>query len=314
VADPIGSIDALKKAVEFAHYLAKDAEEFLVAVNERDALLLKIEEGEEVDEATLQHANESVVEFTRGLRSGVYEFRKRAERIASQDGEAVRGAAATESTVAPAAPGGTGEVPDYVPAAQRGTELVTYWLYYGGQCVGTKRMPVGTGAVDVRKAALPEAVIFCDRGNFENPVERQMKIRRATVKVFDDRPKQESMRRARPFELRGLFANEKPFLELTFRSPLTGAALAAHIGDVTVGLQNVAGVEGLELSAKPRDGVERMVRIESDDRDALGRVEVAMKAYLVERGAELVSEFGVGYVRIEEPERDTETETERPLG
>lgn len=76
MAERGGSIDALRKAVEFAHYLAKDAEELLEAVNERDALLVKIEEGEEIDEATLQQANEAVLEFTRGLRSGIHEFRR----------------------------------------------------------------------------------------------------------------------------------------------------------------------------------------------------------------------------------------------
>ncbi|CAN7769726.1 hypothetical protein LJR290_007461 [Variovorax sp. LjRoot290] len=319
MAERGGSIDALRKAVEFAHYLAKDAEELLEAVNERDALLVKIEEGEEIDEATLQQANEAVLEFTRGLRSGIHEFRKRADRLAPDADASAPPAAAPTPVVAaasePPAPTGLREVPDYVPATQQGEGLVTYWLWYGDECVGSKRMPMGTGAVDVRNAAANEAVIFCDRANGEIPSERRNQIFHATVRVYDDLAVQEQMRRERPFEGRGLFPNELPFLELTFRSPLAGAGAAAHIGDVTVGLQDVAFGEGLELSAWPRDDSQRLVRIESADREALGRAEVAMKACLVERDAELVAEFGVGYVRSEGlVHSEPEPETERPRG
>lgn len=66
------------------------------------------------------------------------------------------------------------------------------------------------------------------------------------------------------------------------------------------------------MSFSPCEGVQRLVRIESTDCEALGRVELALKAYLVERGAELVSEFGIGYIRIDPSE--AETEMDRPRG
>ncbi|CAN7783402.1 hypothetical protein LJR175_008319 [Variovorax sp. LjRoot175] len=316
MADPI---DALNKAVEFAHYLAKDAEELLEAVNERDALLMKVDEGEEVDDATLEHANAAVGEFAQGLRSAIYEFRKRAERIAVPADCLVGPTEAPGNDPSPsvevAPPAGARVIPEYVSASQRGEEIVTYWLWYGAECVGSKRLPVGTGAVDVRNAALNEAVIFCDRANGETPHERRTKIHQATVKVYDDRAIQESARRDLPFDLRGLFPKELPFLELTFRSSFGGVIAAAHVGDVTVGLQNTALAEGLELGIKAGENFECLVRIESADREALGRAEVAMKACLVERDAELVAEFGVGYVRSEGlVHSEPEPETERPRG
>lgn len=319
MAEPLDQVASLKKAVEFAQYLAKDAEELMGAMNERDALVLRADEGEDVDDATLQDANETVGEFMRRLRLAIYEFRKRAQRIgASADRELVPSAGSASDLAAPTgvtASAGSRDVPDYVPAAQRGHEIVTYWLWYEGECVGAKRLPVGTGAVDVRHAAMVDAVILCDRANGERPHERRNKIHGATVTVYDDRAVQEQARRELPFELRGLFPNELPFLELVFRSPLSGVNGAAHIGDVTVGLQDVAFAEGLELSARPCDRSERLVRIESGDREALGRADVAMKAYLVERDAELASEFGVGYARIETPvDAHPDLEMERPRG
>ncbi|MDN8616536.1 hypothetical protein [Variovorax ginsengisoli] len=89
---------------------------------------MKIEEGDEIDEATLQHANETVIEFTRGLRSGIYEFRKRAERTASQDGAVVCSAASAEATapkvadVPLTATGASSEVPEYVSHEKRDEE------------------------------------------------------------------------------------------------------------------------------------------------------------------------------------------------
>jgi hypothetical protein len=264
-----------------------------------------------------------VDDVTQRLRAAIYEFRERAQRIPPTAPERVQRAVEVSSPAAGTSPAAaareTGEVPDYVPPSQRGEELVTYWLYYGAECVGTKRMPVGTGAVDVRNAALREAVIFCDRANGEIPIERETKIRHSTVKVYDDRAAQESMRRKLPFEQRGLFPGELPFLEIGFRCPMTSPDLTVHVWDVTFGLQTVALAEGLKLNAMPRLGAGRTVRIESADREALGRVEFAMKEYLAESGAELVLEFGVGYVRAAAPaqeslEDQSETETERPRG
>jgi hypothetical protein len=124
------------------------------------------------------------------------------------------------------------------------------------------------------------------------------------------------MRRELPFEFRGLFPHELPFLEITFRSPLTGEGVAAHARDVTAGLRGVAMRAGLTLSSRSmlRNRAECTVRIESTEREAVGRMEVELKAYLAERGAELVSEFGVGYARVDPNQAETESEMERPRG
>lgn len=329
MAEPVPHIAQLNKAVEFAHYLAKGAERLIEAVNARDLIQMRIDEGEETEEdldAALAGAHEAVSEFTRGLRGNIYEFRKRADRIGTAAAPAAAPAtpapaptsaataAPSEQSATPssAQPGGHAEVPDYVPAEQRGAGLVTYWLWYGKECVSTVRMPPGTGAVDVRNEATKYAEIFCDRARGENPGERRTKIRHSIVKVYDDRPVQESMRRERPFEFRGLFPNELPFLELTFRSPEPESVAEVHVRDIAMGLQNVALSEGLEVSFKASEGAQRLVHVESEDREAIGRVELALKAYLAERGAELVSEFGVGYLRVEPDE--TELEMERPQG
>lgn len=319
----------LTKAVEFAHYLAKGADQMLEAASARDAIQLRIDEGEEDLEVELADANETVFEYSRGLRSDIYEFRKRAERIGVDTVQAAdsAGAAPAPSQAAPPGEQGSkavassspqarelGEVPDYVAAAQRGTGLTTYWLYYGIECVGTVRMPPGTGAVDVRNEAAKTAVIFCDRARGENPGERRLKIMHSTVKVYDDRPVQERMRRDLPFEFRGLFPNELPFLEMTIRSLEPEAVAAVHVRDMALGVQNVALAAGLEVSFKACGDAQRLVRVQSADREALGRVELALKGYLAERGAELVSEFGVGYIRAEANESETETEVERPRG
>ncbi|KWT69531.1 MULTISPECIES: hypothetical protein [unclassified Variovorax] len=327
MADLAPQIAQLNKAVEFAHYLAKGAERLIEAANARDLIQMRIDEGEETEEdleASLSHAQETVSEFTQGLRGDIYEFRKRADRIGPIAVPAAAPVApaqaptlmavASEQAATPnsAQPGGLAEVPDYVPAAQRGPGLTTYWLWYGKECVSTVRMPPGTGAVDVRNEAAKDAEIFCDRARGENPGERRTKIRHSIVKVYDDRPVQESMRRERPFEFRGLFPSELPFLELTFRSPEPERVAEVHVRDIAMGLQNVALSEGLEVSFKASEGAQRLVHVESADREAIGRVELALKAYLAERGAELVSEFGVGYLRVEPDE--TEPEMERPRG
>lgn len=257
MADLAPQIAQLDKAVEFAHYLAKGAERLIEAVNTRDAILMRIEEGEETEEdleAALADAHEAVSEFTQGLRGDIYEFRKRADRISPVAAPAAGSAAPAPASSPPAAPSDQGskparpsssesgvlaEVPDYVPAEQRGTGLTTYWLWYGKECVSTVRMPPGTGAVDVRIEAAKDAFIFCDRARGESPIEQRTKIMHSTVRVYDDRTAQESMRRERAFELRGLFPNELPFLELTFRSPEAEGVAAVHVRDIALGLQNV---------------------------------------------------------------------------
>ncbi len=327
MADLAPQIAQLNKAVEFAHYLAKGAERLIETANARDLIQMRIDEGEETEEdleVALADAQETVSEFTQGLRGDIYEFRKRADRIAPVGGPAAAPAAplptpalsavASKQAATPssAQPGGLAEVPDYVPASKRGPGLTTYWLWYGKECVSTVRMPPGTGAVDVRNEAAKDAVIFCDRARGENPGERRTKIFHSTVKVYDDRPVQERMRRDLPFEFRGLFPNELPFLELTFRSVEPERGAEVHVRDIALGLQSIALTEDLEVSFKASEGAQRVLHVESEDREAIGRVELALKAYLAERGTELVSEFGVGYLRVEPDE--SEPEMERPRG
>jgi hypothetical protein len=321
MADPTEELARLTKAVEFATYMAKGAEQLLAALNERDALVLKIDEGEDVDDAALDQAQEAVLEHATGLRGDIYEFRKRAARIGVVD----RPAGVVQPPAAPAEskqPASTRSaepssdvrvVPDYLPAAEKTEELVTYWLWHNGACVGSKRLPAGTGAVEVRRAVMNEAVILCNRADGETPYGRRAKILRATVVVYDDRAIQERSRRELPFDLRALFPNEVPFYELTFRTRLTGTAAAVHVSDVSKGLQDIAIAEGLDWTISAHENFARHVYIEGRNRAAIGRAEVAMKACLAESGAELVSDFGVGYIpAADEGPSEPETEEERP--
>ena len=67
-------------ALEFAEYMAKGAEQFMKALNEEDALRLRREESDDVDDDTIYDAGTSRSEAMRGLRSDIYEFRKRRDR------------------------------------------------------------------------------------------------------------------------------------------------------------------------------------------------------------------------------------------
>jgi len=76
------------KALEFAEYMAKGAEQLLEAMNEHAAALMALEEGSNEDadvditEQTLrcERAEQALGEFMTGLRDDVYEFRKRRDR------------------------------------------------------------------------------------------------------------------------------------------------------------------------------------------------------------------------------------------
>lgn len=79
----------LRKALEFAEYMAKGADQFIRAVNDDGALRLRADEdglGPGAEEQ-LHASAESVGEFMRGLRSDIYEFRKRAA-LATQEPKA----------------------------------------------------------------------------------------------------------------------------------------------------------------------------------------------------------------------------------
>lgn len=61
-------------AIEFGEYLATAADDFLVALNHRDAALRLSDFGAE------QAADEALTDHWRALQDAVYEFRKRAAR------------------------------------------------------------------------------------------------------------------------------------------------------------------------------------------------------------------------------------------
>jgi hypothetical protein len=67
----------LRKAVEFAEYMAKGAEQLLAALYAEDALRLRREEFDDVPEDEVYDAGTSRNEFATGLRHDIYEFRKR---------------------------------------------------------------------------------------------------------------------------------------------------------------------------------------------------------------------------------------------
>jgi len=68
------------KALEFAEYMAKDAESFLAAANTLRAL----EAGEDVPElGDVEAADSAYTDHYRGLTDAIYEFRKRAKKVAA---------------------------------------------------------------------------------------------------------------------------------------------------------------------------------------------------------------------------------------
>ena len=69
-------------ALEFAEYLAKDAERLLEAMNAEDALRLRREESDDVSDDDMRDAGADRVEHIRAVRIGIYEFRKRRDRAA----------------------------------------------------------------------------------------------------------------------------------------------------------------------------------------------------------------------------------------
>jgi len=312
----------MAKALEFAHFMATGAEQFLSAVNARDEIVQKIDDGEEVDDVALEQAQAAVSEFSAGLRQDIYEFRKRAARVGREDRQSAetQPQAANEEVKhqppSAAPPIDIPAVPDYLPAAAKTNELVTYWLWHNGECVGSKRLPFGTGAVEVRSAVMNEAVVLCNRPAGETPSSLRSRIHHATVVVYDDRAVQERGRRELPFNLRALFPNELPFYELTFRSRLGGAQGPNHVQRLSKEIEAMVTAEGLDCTIAAGLGGAPQVHIEGGDREAIGRAEAAIKAHLAEHDADLVTDFGVGYLPVGkasvEPEYEPETEEERP--
>lgn len=79
------TIKAMRSALIDADHLAECSERLLVALNKRfgaEQRLAAEVEGHRIKEATeeLERAQETVSEFWRGVRSAIYEYRKRSER------------------------------------------------------------------------------------------------------------------------------------------------------------------------------------------------------------------------------------------
>lgn len=75
------------KALEFAEYMAKGAEQLINAINAEDALRLRREESDDVAEDVIYDASASRSEFVRGLRDDIYEFRKRRDKVAAGEAQ-----------------------------------------------------------------------------------------------------------------------------------------------------------------------------------------------------------------------------------
>jgi hypothetical protein len=70
-------VKSLEKAAEFAEYMAKSAEHLLDAINAADSARIAEEDGEAVSPGDIENADMRKSEAMSGLRSDIYEFRKR---------------------------------------------------------------------------------------------------------------------------------------------------------------------------------------------------------------------------------------------
>lgn len=68
--------------IEHAGYMATAAEALMRALNDEDAARLRREESDDVDDDTVYDAGTTRSEYATKLRSAIYEFRKRRDRVA----------------------------------------------------------------------------------------------------------------------------------------------------------------------------------------------------------------------------------------
>ncbi|TAL65790.1 MAG: hypothetical protein EPN79_11465 [Burkholderiaceae bacterium] len=180
-------------------------------------------------------------------------------------------------------------------------EPVTYWLTYGERNLTSVRLPAGLSADEVkecvlRKPGLAGAAVFCARP-FETPLEFLSKIRASTVKVYNDRPVQEQMRRSAPFELRALFPKENPFFEITYESPKTGAEAGADLLMFSYKLREVWMQESTyDFKNDAGEGSrQRIIRVNDPLADKVGRSYALVNDALQDHGMVVVNDFGVGF-------------------
>lgn len=74
------------RAIEFAEYMAKDAEHLMDAMNALAVLYMDDDPDRDADTGDIEDAEQTVSEAVRGLRSAIYEFRKRADKATPNDG------------------------------------------------------------------------------------------------------------------------------------------------------------------------------------------------------------------------------------
>jgi hypothetical protein len=94
VAPPSDDLLSLLKALEFAEYMAKGAEQLLKAMNDSAEIVLRFAESDDGDPEDLEEVEQAVSEHMRGLASDIYEFRKRVCRARDrypQGGDTVPG-------------------------------------------------------------------------------------------------------------------------------------------------------------------------------------------------------------------------------
>lgn len=98
---PTNERTATDYALEFAEYLAKDAERLLEAMNAEDALRLRREESDDVSDDDMHDAAADRAEQIRAVRNGIYEFRKRRDRAAKARAAEMAQPAAPEPLTGP---------------------------------------------------------------------------------------------------------------------------------------------------------------------------------------------------------------------
>lgn len=99
--EPSGAL-AIMKALEFAEYMAKGAEQFLEAVNASDMAWAEVQESTDEAESKIAHEEwngslQTRGDFAAGLRSDIYEFRKRAAKVGGTPNRRRRGQVAEDA-------------------------------------------------------------------------------------------------------------------------------------------------------------------------------------------------------------------------
>lgn len=64
--------------------------------------------------------------------------------------------------------------------------MMTYWLWYGAQIVGSVRLPIGASEEQVKRTAIGwHDRVPLSEGPLEAPFERRLKLARAEVRTYE---------------------------------------------------------------------------------------------------------------------------------